>query len=220
MQHLPFRLDILPLPQRRLWLELAETPPEFVLYGGTAIALYFGHRPSVDFDFFGNQNFDPDQLLASLTFFADAQVLQKDQNTLTCRVERDGPVQVSFFGLPKLPRLRQPIEMSDNGIRIASLLDLAGMKAAVVQKRAEAKDYLDIDVLIHLGGMDLATLLAAGAAIYGRSFNPQITLKALAYFGDGDLPKLPAEVKNRLLAAVRAVDLDRLPSIGLDEMKP
>ena len=34
------RLDILPLPQRRLWDELASVPPEFVLYGGTAIALH------------------------------------------------------------------------------------------------------------------------------------------------------------------------------------
>ena len=45
------RLDILPPPQRRLWDELAAIPPEFVLYGGTAIALHLGHRQSVDFDF-------------------------------------------------------------------------------------------------------------------------------------------------------------------------
>ncbi len=48
------RLDILPLSQRRLWDELGELPEEFVLYGGTAIALHLGHRQSVDFDFFTN----------------------------------------------------------------------------------------------------------------------------------------------------------------------
>jgi Nucleotidyl transferase AbiEii toxin, Type IV TA system len=53
------RLDILPLPQRRLWDEFAGIPPEFVLYGGTAIALHLGHRESVDFDFFGSRSFDP-----------------------------------------------------------------------------------------------------------------------------------------------------------------
>jgi hypothetical protein len=63
--------------------------------------------------------------------------------------------------------------------------------------------------------LDLSTLLAAGEAIYGRSVNPQITLKALSYFGDGDLPKLPDAVKNRLLADVQAVNLDRLPNIGV-----
>ena len=36
------RLDILPPPQRRLWDELAAVPGEFVLYGGTALALHLG----------------------------------------------------------------------------------------------------------------------------------------------------------------------------------
>jgi hypothetical protein len=42
------RLDILPDAQRRLWPELAQTPEDFTLYGGTAIALRLGHRQSAD----------------------------------------------------------------------------------------------------------------------------------------------------------------------------
>ncbi|GJL55967.1 MAG: hypothetical protein NPIRA02_30990 [Nitrospirales bacterium] len=45
-------LDILPSPQRRLWDDLVNLPGSFTLYGGTAIALQIGHRPSIDFDFF------------------------------------------------------------------------------------------------------------------------------------------------------------------------
>ncbi|MBL8250742.1 MAG: nucleotidyl transferase AbiEii/AbiGii toxin family protein [Candidatus Competibacter sp.] len=206
-------LDILPPPQRRLWPELAAVPLEFVLYGGTAIALYLGHRLSVDFDFFGDRDFDPDQLLASIRFLADGQILQKAKNTLTGLVDRDGPVQISFFGVPTLARLVEPVRMPDNGVRIASLIDLAGMKAAVVQKRAEAKDYIDMDKLITAGAVSLPTALAAGQAIYGRSFNPQITLKALSYFEDGNLKQLPDDLKTRLAMAARAVDLDRLPTI-------
>lgn len=93
------RLNILPPPQRRLWLELAEVPPEFVLYGGTAIALYLGHRPSVDFDFFGNRDFAPDQLISAIPFLADGQAIQKARNTLTSLVNRREPVQVSFLGV-------------------------------------------------------------------------------------------------------------------------
>ena len=52
-----------------------------------------------------------------------------------------------------------------------------------MQKRAEAKDYLDIDALLQ-HGIDLPTALAAGRVIYGRSFNPVITLKALSFFDD------------------------------------
>jgi hypothetical protein len=219
---MPFvpRLEILPPPQRRLWPELGAVPRHFVLYGGTAITLHLGHRPSVDFDFFGSQTFDPDRLVASLRFLRDGQVIQKAENTLTCRVDRDGPVQVSFFGVPGLPRLREPVVAPDHGLRIASLIDLAGMKAAVVQKRAEAKDYVDLDALICSGAIDLPTALAAGQAIYGRAFNPQITLKALCYFGDGNLKTLPDDLKIRLVEAVRAVDLDDLPAIGGANHRP
>ncbi len=92
-------------------------------------------------------------------------------------------------------------------------MDLAGTKAAVVQQRAEAKDYLDLDALLR-HGVGLPTALAAAAAIYGHGFNPQITLKALSYFDEGDLQALPAELKGRLLRAVAAVDLDALPRLG------
>jgi hypothetical protein len=51
--------------------------------------------------------------------------------------------------------------------------------------------------------------LAAGAAVYGRSFNPLITLKALSYFDD--VPTLPADVQERLRIAVAAVDPASLP---------
>jgi hypothetical protein len=50
------RLDILPDAQRRLWPELARTPDNFTLYGGTAIALRLGHRQSADFYFGSSGN--------------------------------------------------------------------------------------------------------------------------------------------------------------------
>jgi hypothetical protein len=40
----------------------------------------------------------------------------------------------------------------------------------------------------------LATALAAAQKLYGASFNPEITLKALSYFGDGNLPALPEDM--------------------------
>jgi hypothetical protein len=35
-----------------LWPQLKNVPEQYVLYGGTAVALRYGHRNSVDFDFF------------------------------------------------------------------------------------------------------------------------------------------------------------------------
>ncbi|MCF6251072.1 MAG: hypothetical protein L3J75_07360 [Methylococcaceae bacterium] len=45
------------------------------------------------------------------------------------------------------------------------MLDLAGMKASVVQKRAEWKDYVDLVALMD-AGITLPMALSAGQAIY------------------------------------------------------
>src|SRR6266536_536378 len=92
------RLDILPPAQRRLWPELAATPADFTLYGGTAIALRLGHRQSNDFDFFSPIGFAPGTLLDDVPYLRDAVVRQSQANTLTCSVDRGGPVLLSFFG--------------------------------------------------------------------------------------------------------------------------
>jgi len=204
-------LDILPPAQRRLWNELDQVPSEFTLYGGTAIALQLGHRKSVDFDFFGSRTFDPAKLQESVSFMAQALIDHREKNTLTVIVNRDGDVKVSFFGVPSLPRLESPLVGKDNGLKVASLLDLAGTKASVVQLRAESKDYRDLDALITVGHISLPRALSAAKALYGNAFNPQITLKALSYFDDGDLRSLPEDVKERLVVAAREVDLGRLP---------
>lgn len=208
------RLDVLPEPQRRLWRELDTLPEHFALYGGTGIALHLGHRASVDFDFFGQHPIEPDALLAELPFLAGASVTQRAKNTLGVIADRDGPVRLSFFGLPSLPRLATPERAPDNGVRVASLLDLAGTKASVVQVRSEAKDYLDLDAILLDGRVDLPAALAAARAIYGSQFNPEITLKALCFFGDGDLHSVPDAARRRLIEAVNGVDLDHLPDLG------
>jgi hypothetical protein len=185
----------------------------FVLCGGTAIALQLGHRASLDFDFIAAQEFDPDALYGGVPFLQGSKPVQKSASTLTCIVDRGGPVQVSFFGAPAVRLITSPRQTSDTGLRIASLLDLAAMKAAVVQKRAEAKDYVDMDAIIRDGSIDLPAALSAARELFGAAFNPQLTLKSLCFFEDGNLRSLPREIKDRLAAAVRAVDLDHLPDV-------
>jgi hypothetical protein len=209
-------LEILPPPQRRLWGELSFVPREFVLYGGTALALHLGHRDSVDFDFFSHRQLDLANLESRIPWLTDATIVQRDKNTLSAIIDRGGPVTVSFFGVPRLPRLAPAHTSPDNGVQVASLIDLAGTKASVVQVRAEAKDYIDIDALIAQGRIGLPLALTAAKELRGPGFNPEITLKALSYFEDGNLALLPDDVKHRLAAAVAAVDLEHLPDLGLD----
>lgn len=196
-------LSILPSSQRRLWDELHTTPDHFTLYGGTAIALQLGHRQSIDFDFFTPQSFDPHRLYTQIPYLREAEIMQLDNNALTCLVDRDGPVMLSFFGGLDFPIIEPPIE---DIIRIAGLRDAAGMKAAVIQKRAEQKDYLDIYALLQ-HGISLPAMFDAAKLLYQDAFNAQITLKALVYFEEGDVPALPQEVKQYLQQAVRAVQL-------------
>jgi hypothetical protein len=203
-------LVTLPAAQRALWPELRATPDTFTLYGGTALALRLGHRASVDFAFFSNASFDPDQLARQVPYLGNAERVQAAPNTLTCRVDRGGPVLVSFFGGLGLGLVAAPEQAGDILLHVASMLDIAGTKAAVLQKRAEVKDYLDIDALLQ-HGIDLPAMLAAGTVVYGRKFNPLITLKALNYFDD--LPALPVEVRARLSKAVEAVDATKLPAL-------
>lgn len=203
-------LDILPAAQCALWPELGGTPEHFTLYGGTALALRLGHRASVDFDFFSNASFDPDDVARSIPYIRDAERVQVGPNTLTCRIERGGPVLVSFFGGLGLGQVAARDRVQNMPLHVASLLDIAGTKAAVVQKRAEVKDYLDIDAVLE-HGIDLPTMLAAGVVVHGRKFNPLITLKALSYFDD--VPTLPGDVRARLARAVEAVDVTALPAL-------
>lgn len=216
---MPFvpNLNTLPEPQRAIWLELAATPDSFTLYGGTALALRLGHRASVGFDFFSNAPFDPERLVEQIPYLRNAERLQLAPHTLTCRVDRGGPVLLSFFGDCGLGQAAAPDQTTDTRLQIASLLDLSATKAAVIQKRAEVKDYLDIHAILQYG-IDLPTILAAGAVVYERKFNPLITLKALSYFDD--VPALPAEVRTLLTRAVESVDVTRLPVLKSYAKRP
>src|SRR5580692_2094826 len=98
------RLDILRESQLRLWPELDAVPSDFVLYGGTGLALYLGHRVSEDFDFFSSAGFDPDRLRARLPFFRDLDPADPDtwvhrkRDNLEAFVNRGGVVKIAFFG--------------------------------------------------------------------------------------------------------------------------
>jgi Nucleotidyl transferase AbiEii toxin, Type IV TA system len=214
------RLDILPPAQRRLWPELSETPEEFTLYGGTAIALRLGHRPSIDFDFFASTPFVPSALLQKVPYLKGATVRQSAPNTLTVTVERDGPVQVSFFGGLDLGQVASAETAIGPGIKVASLIDLAGFKAAVVTQRAELRDYIDVHTLLTKGNIPLAEMLASAFIIYGTEFSPLLSLKALAYHDDLALAELSTNVRQDLITAVRAVDPHHLPVLAAVRKRP
>ena len=157
--------------------------------------------------------FAPRSLLEELPYLKQAEVRTSAQNDLTVTVDRGGPVQLTFFGNFDLGQVRAAEIAEGPELRIASLLDLAGMKAAVVTQRAEVKDYLDIHALLINGGISLAEMLAAAGIIYGAEFNPILSLKAISYHDDAALTELPANIKRDLVAAVQSTDPRKLPDL-------
>ena len=205
------RLDILPPAQLRLWPELSATPDYFTLYGGTAIALRLGHRESKDFDFFSPMRFEPRLLRETIPYLKGAEVTQSSANNLTVTAKRNGEVQLSFFGNFDLGQVAPAETVEGPQFNVASLLDLAGMKAAVVTQRAELKDYLDIHALLTKAHISLPTMLAAAVVIYGTEFDPLLSLKAISYHRDPSLGDLPAETRRDLITAVQATNPETLP---------
>lgn len=213
-------LKILPNAQMALWPELVEIPQHFVLYGGTALALRMGHRESLDFDYFSSEDLIPGELLGNLSLLNGAKVLQNTNQTLVVDVDRNGPVKMSFFGGLTIGRVGEPEMTPDGVLSVASLLDIAGTKAAVVTQRAESKDYIDLLTIIE-AGISLSYAMAAARALYGEPYNPLLTMKALSYFGDGDLHKLTSQQKNALLRITSTLpyELPNVPRLS-NELSP
>lgn len=203
------RMDVLPPVQQRLWPQLHRAAGlGYVLYGGTAIALRLGHRPSIDFDFFCEKALDREAIKAAFPFVAQSTSIQDKDNTWSLLVPHDESerdhVKVSFFGTIGFGRVGEPHFTDDGVLQVASFDDLMATKVKVVLQRAEAKDYRDVAAMVN-AGVSLSHGLAAARAIFGPNFQPSESLKALVYFGDGDLKSLTAAEKNTLVNAVKAV---------------
>jgi Nucleotidyl transferase AbiEii toxin, Type IV TA system len=120
------KLSILPAAQREIWPSLAPSGGlQFVLYGGTAVALQLGHRESLDFDFFCSAPLDKEEVRAQFGFVNGAAVLQDAPNTLVISANMpSGSVKVSFFGRIGFGRVNDPMQVADGTMFVASLEDL------------------------------------------------------------------------------------------------
>ena len=208
-------VSILPPAQRRLWPELIALPRPFVLYGGTGLALRLGGRESEDFDFFSADAVEAHQLSDALGFLGKAELIQAAPNTATFLLDRQGAVKVSFFGGLTCGRVGEPGTTRDTRLQVASLLDLAAHKVRTIQVRAASKDYLDIHTLL-VHGVSLARALGAARGLF-PDFSTIVSLKALSYFGDGDLPDLPEDIKAALAHSAETVqEIVPVPRVARD----
>jgi len=140
----------------------------------------------------------------------DAKVIQSSKNTLSCIVDLNSPIKISFFGGLGLGRVGEPDKAEDTGIYIASVLDIAATKMLSVCQRTSAKDFVDVDALLR-AGVSLQDALGAACAVFGNRFNPVLPLKALAFLEDANLASVHQSIRDNLRRAVYNVDLDSIP---------
>ena len=160
----------------------AVTP--FYLAGGTALALYFGHRRSVDLDFFSAESFHEDQLLASLQSATRLAVVAKDHRTLHVHVDE---VKVSFLGYP-YPMLFPVMRLA--GVTIADPRDVACMKVSALAGRGTRRDFFDVYVAATQYGLnDVLSLFQQKYA--AANYNMIHVLKSLTFFADAEREPIP-----------------------------
>jgi len=154
------------------------------LAGGTALALRFGHRTSVDLDFFAPDLFDEDALLARLQAMPDFCLAAKAPHTIHAVTQG---TKVSFLGYP-YPELF-PAALFE-GVPVADPRDIACMKLSAIASRGTKRDFIDLYILSARFG--LREILGWFAQKYARTrYNRLHLLKSLTYFGDAEKDPLP-----------------------------
>ncbi len=180
----------------------------FYLAGGTAISIYFGHRRSVDLDWFTPQTFGDPVEFAQILRDEGLPFLTGSTDRGTLHGEVDN-VQISF--LEYRYAMLQPLTFWEEGnCYLASLDDLACMKLAAVAQRGSRKDFIDVYTLAQKH-KSLPELLA----LYQKKYQTENTapvLIGLAYFDEAEDEPDPAlwstdwrEVKRQISEWVRGI---------------
>ena len=181
----------------------------YYMGGGTALAIYFGHRMSVDFDWFISTKMGDALLLAQELRNAELAFVteQTTPGTLHGSIAQ---VRVTFLEY-KYPLLKGPVLWDAMNCSLASLEDLACMKLSAIAQRGARKDYCDIYALgtKHIPLKDMLKL-------YSKKFNIQdltSVLYGLAYFDDAENERMPkmlwnvkwVEIKKTILGWVKGL---------------
>lgn len=179
----------------------------FHLVGGTAVALVFGHRRSVDLDWFTGEWMGDALVLARALREEGIELTVETvaRGTLHGSVDR---VRVSLLEYP-YPLLAPLAPLGESGALRASLDDLSSMKLSAIAQRGARKDFVDLYALLERH-RPLPDLIDRYRAKYETSDVGHL-LSALAYFDDAEREPMPRmlwpvgwrTIRSTIRAAVR-----------------
>ncbi len=168
----PGTLDIL-----KRCMKLPSLSP-FILVGGTALSLQYGHRMSIDLDFFGAvDQLDVDGIKTDLETIGTT-ILSSQSNVMLGFYVDEVKIDVVKY---KYKLIEKPIVI--DSIRMADPKDIGAMKLAAVSGRGKKKDYYDLFFLLQK--YSLSQLLEYNRIKFPNS-NEMIILKSIGYFEDAD----------------------------------
>lgn len=171
------------------------------LVGGTALALQLGHRKSIDLDFFGTVDCEAEYLRESIAGIASLTILKESPHIHIYIV--DG-IKVDIVNY-KYPWLDDVV--LEQGLRLASVSDIAAMKITAIIGRGTKKDFIDIAFLLH--HFSLEEILHFYAAKYNDS-SVFMAMKSLAYFDDAEADPMPDMFVNQSWQQVKAYVLSKI----------
>jgi hypothetical protein len=173
--------EILTKEQKELLPLIKVFSKNFFLVGGTAIALYIGHRRSIDFDLFTDKDIKRKNIKNTIEnggFIVDKLLYEAyDQMHVVINT-----VKLTFFSFPY--KISPEITYNEI-IAIPSLLDLAAMKAYALGGRAKWKDYVDLYFILK-GFYNLNQLSSRAAELFNVYFNEKLFREQLCFFEDID----------------------------------
>jgi len=153
------------------------------LVGGTSLALQYGHRQSIDLDFFTHEEIDQDKILNELHTFGDVNVTNKTKTIL--QVVING-INVDVVQYTNYDWIDAPV--IESGIILASDKDIAAMKINAIVGRGSKKDFIDLYVLLQR--YSLAEILGFYRQKY-PDYSDYRALLSLSYFEDADPQDAP-----------------------------
>jgi hypothetical protein len=161
----------------------------FYLVGGTALALYSGHRLSIDIDLFSNFSFNTAELLESLQQDFPLQLYHTAANTVKGRIEN---VNVDIIA-HRYPYINEPSVI--DGIKILTEPDIIAMKLNAISSSGQrSKDFLDIYFILEEERFSMAEMLKFYRLKYQQVSDMHI-IKSIIYFDDVDLTDWPVLLK-------------------------
>lgn len=176
---------------------------EMRLVGGTALALQYGHRKSVDLDFFGTFKGDIFDFRDMIQSFGEIACIKETERI---RIYQINGIKVDFVDYSRYKWIAPTL--AENGLRLASPADIAAMKINAIEGRGSRKDFVDVYHLLQ--HYSLSELLEFYRLKYPEhSFFR--ALMSLTYFDDAEQQPMPvmfndttwAEVKQSIYAEVR-----------------